>query len=330
MKAIVVQQTEGNPLVWTDVPAPEIAADEVLVDVFATALNRADLMQRAGNYPPPPGASDILGLEMAGKIAAVGNGVSGWQVGDRVCALLPGGGYAEQVAVPADLLIPVPDDWTFEQAAAVPEVFLTAYVNLFMEAELQPNEKVLIHGGASGVGTAAIQLAHYAGCDVAITAGSDAKVTFCHQLGADVAINYRRADFAPIVRQKLGGVDVILDMVGADYFERNLKLLNPRGRIVFIAAMSGAHVELNLWALLRNRLKIIGSVLRARSVAEKIAIKNAFVAQFWPALQRGEIRPIIDTVFPISQVEDAHRRMADNKNIGKIVLQVKQSEFSSQ
>ncbi len=323
MKAIVVQQTAGNPLVWTDVPAPKIAADEVLVDVFATALNRADLMQRAGKYPPPPGASDILGLEMAGKIAALGSDVSGWQVGDRVCALLPGGGYAEQVAVPADLLIPVPDDWTFAQAAAVPEVFLTAYVNLFMEAELQPGEKVLIHGGASGVGTAAIQLAHHAGGAVAITAGSDEKTAFCRQLGADVAINYRRDDFSAVVREKFGGVDVILDMVGANYFERNLQLLNTRGRIVFIAAMSGAHVEVNLWALLRRRLKLIGSVLRARSVAEKVAIKNAFMAQFWDAMQHGEIRPVIDAVFPISRAEEAHRRMAENKNIGKIILQVR-------
>ena len=323
MKAIVVQQTAGNPLVWTDVPAPKIAADEVLVDVFATALNRADLMQRAGKYPPPPGASDILGLEMAGKIAALGSDVSGWQVGDRVCALLPGGGYAEQVAVPADLLIPVPDDWTFAQAAAVPEVFLTAYVNLFMEAELQPGEKVLIHGGASGVGTAAIQLAHHAGGAVAITAGSDEKTAFCRQLGADVAINYRRDDFSAVVREKFGGVDVILDMVGANYFERNLQLLNTRGRIVFIAAMSGAHVEVNLWALLRRRLKLIGSVLRARSVAEKVAIKNAFMAQFWDAMQHGKIRPVIDAVFPVSRAEEAHRRMAENKNIGKIILQVR-------
>ncbi len=323
MKAVVVQQTDGNPLVWTDVTAPKIAADEVLVDVFATALNRADLMQRAGKYPPPPGASNILGLEMAGQIAALGSEVSGWQVGDRVCALLPGGGYAEQVAVPAELLIPIPADWTFEQAAAVPEVFLTAYVNLFMEAELQSGETVLIHGGASGVGTAAIQLAHYAGCAVAITAGNDEKTTFCRQLGADVAINYRQADFSAVVREKFGGVDVILDMVGADYFERNLKLLNPRGRIVFIAAMSGARVELNLWALLRHRLKIIGSVLRARSVAEKIVIKNAFMTQFWQAMQRGEIRPVIDTVYPITRVEEAHRRMAENKNIGKIVLRIR-------
>ena len=323
MKAIVVQQTEGNPLVWADVPAPKIAADEVLVDVFATALNRADLMQRAGNYPPPPGASDILGLEMAGRIAALGSDVSGWQVGDRVCALLPGGGYAEQVAVPADLLIPVPDDWTFAQAAAVPEVFLTAYVNLFMEAELQRGEKVLIHGGASGVGTAAIQLAHHAGCAVATTAGSDEKTAFCRELGADVTINYRQDDFLAVVREKFGGVDVILDMVGANYFERNVELLNTRGRIVFIAAMSGAHVEVNLWLLLRRRLKLIGSVLRARSVAEKIAIKNAFMVQFWDAMQHGEIRPVIDSIFPISRVEEAHQRMAENKNIGKIVLKVR-------
>ncbi len=322
MKAIVVNQTEGNPLEWTEVPAPKIAANEALVDVAATALNRADLMQRAGNYPPPPGASDILGLEMAGRIAALGSEVSGWQAGDRVCTLLPGGGYAEQVSVPADLLIPVPDDWTFEQAAAVPEVFLTAYVNLFMEAGLQPGEKVLIHGGASGVGTAAIQLAHQAGCAVATTAGTDKKVAFCRDLGADVAINYRRDEFSAVVREKFGGVDVILDMIGADYFERNLQLLNTRGRIVFISTLSGANVSLQLWTLLRRRLRLIGSVLRARTVPEKIVIKNAFMAQFWQAMQNREIRPIIDSVFPIQQVEHAHQRMAENRNIGKIILQI--------
>ncbi len=325
MKAIVVQSEKpNNPLAWQTVPDPVLGAGEVLVDVVATALNRADLMQRAGNYPPPPGESDILGLEMAGRIAALGQGVSGWQVGERICALLPGGGYAEKVAVPADLLIPIPEKWTFEQAAAVPEVFLTAFVNLFMEAALQPDETVLIHGGASGVGTAAIQLAHRAGCTVIATAGTDEKIAFCRKLGANLAINYRRDDFSVVAPAHFdgAGVDVILDMVGADYFERNLNLLNTCGRIVFISTLSGGEVSLKLWTLLRRRLRLIGSVLRARSVAEKIDITRAFRSRFWADMEAGVIQPVVDSIFPIQQAEDAHQRMAENKNIGKIVLRV--------
>lgn len=324
MKAIVVQQeVEGRPLLWQDVPDPAFGPDEVLINIHAAALNRADLAQRAGNYPPPPGASDILGLEMAGTITALGAEVSGWQVGDRVCALLPGGGYAEKVNVPAQLLLPLPEDWSFEQGAALPEVFLTAYVNLFMEADLQAGETVLIHGGASGVGTAAIQLAHQAGCRVFTTAGTDDKVAYCRQLGADLAINYKEEDFVERILAEADGVDVILDMVGANYLESNIRLLKLRGRLVFIATMGGGRAEIDIWRLMGRRLRLIGSVLRARPVAEKIEIKERFMAQFWKKFLDGTLNPIIDSVYPVAQAEQAHAHMQQNQNIGKIILKIR-------
>jgi putative PIG3 family NAD(P)H quinone oxidoreductase len=325
MKAIIIQSDQENqPLAWQDVPAPAYSADEVLVDIHATALNRADLAQRAGHYPPPPGASDILGLEMAGRIAAVGANVSGWQIGDRVCALLSGGGYAEQVNTPVSMLMPIPDAWSYEQAAAVPEVFLTAYVNLFMEAGLQPGESVLIHGGASGVGTAAIQLAHQSGCRVFTTAGSEDKVTRCRQLGADIAINYKTEDFEDRLQAEGQGVDVILDFIGGAYLDKNVRLLKLRGRLVFIATLGGNKAEINIGLLMGKRLRLIGSVLRSRSLAEKAEIKEKFMAQFWPLLLDGTIQPVIDSICPIEQANEAHRRMAENKNIGKIILKVGQ------
>jgi tumor protein p53-inducible protein 3 len=326
MKAIVIQtEQENRPLVWQTVEAPDYSDEEVLVDIVATALNRADLAQRAGHYPPPAGASEILGLEMAGRIAAAGSKVSGWQVGNRVCALLPGGGYAEQINVPQQMLMPIPDNWSFEQAAALPEVFFTAYVNLFMEAGLQAGETVLIHGGASGVGTAAIQLVSQAGCRAFATAGTDEKVTRCQDLGAELAINYKKADFAEQIQTYTDGegVDVILDMVGADYFERNLQLLKLRGRLVIIATLSGGQTSLNLGALMRRRLHLIGSVLRSRFLAEKVEIKEKFMAQFWPLLENGTIKPVIDSVYPIAEANTAQQRMAENKNIGKIILKVR-------
>ena len=326
MKAIVIQtEQQGRPAVWAEVPSPTFGPDEVLVDIHATALNRADLMQRAGNYPPPPGAPDIFGLEAAGRIAAVGANVPEWQVGDRVCALITGGGYAEQVAIPYQMLMSIPDSWSFEQAAAIPEVFYTAYVNLFMEANLQPGETALIHGGASGVGTAGIQMAHQVGCRVIVTAGTDQKTAQCRELGADLAINYKKEDFAEetLAFTAGEGVDVILDIVGAAYLNRNLQVLKLRGRLVFISLLGGAKTELNIGVLLRNRLRLIGSVLRSRSLAEKIEIKERFLAQFWPQLLDGTIQPIIDSVYPIEEVNEAHRHMSENRNIGKIILKVR-------
>jgi putative PIG3 family NAD(P)H quinone oxidoreductase len=326
MKAIVVQtEQENNPLVWQEVPAPDYSADEVLVDVYAAALNRADLSQRAGNYPPPPGASPILGLDVAGRIAALGANVASWQVGDRVCALVTGGGYAEQVNVPAPLLMAIPEGWSYEQAAAVPEVFYTAYVNIFMEANLQPGETVLIHGAASGVGTAAIQLVREAGGRAIATAGTEEKAAYCTRLGAELAVNYKKGDFVERILAHTNGqgVDVILDNVGAAYLERNIGLLKLRGRLVFIGTMSGSKAELNIGALMGRRLRLIGSVLRSRSLAEKVEIKEKFMAQFWPLLLNGIVEPIIDTVYPIEQANEAHQHMAANKNIGKIILKIR-------
>jgi putative PIG3 family NAD(P)H quinone oxidoreductase len=326
MKAIVIQADQENkPLAWQEVPAPAYSADEVLVDIYATALNRADLAQRAGHYPPPPGASPILGLEMAGQITAVGTNIIGWKVGDRVCALLPGGGYAEQASVPASMLMPIPDNWSYEQAAAIPEVFFTAYVNLYMEANLQPGETVLIHGGASGVGTAAIQLLRETGNPVFVTVGTAEKAARCRELGAELAVNYKNEDFGEAVLTHTNGqgVDMILDNIGADYFERNLKLLKLHGRLVFIATMSGSQTGLNIGALMGRRLRLIGSVLRPRSLAEKVEIKERFMAKFWPQLLHGAIQPVIDSTYPIEQANEAHQRMAQNKNIGKIMLRVR-------
>ncbi|MDZ7703012.1 MAG: NAD(P)H-quinone oxidoreductase [Trueperaceae bacterium] len=322
MKAIIVR--DDGSLAWQDAHTPRCGAEEVIIDVAAAGVNRADLAQRAGNYNPPPGASDILGLEVAGRVAEKGAQVEGYDVGDRVCALLTGGGYAEQVAVPYQLLLPMPDIWSFEQAAGVPEVFFTAFLNLFLEAGLQSGETALIHAGASGVGTAAIQLAKHAGCTVYITAGSDTKTEFCRTLGADLAINYNEQDFADVIANEgEGTVDVVLDVVGEPYFERNIALLKPGGRLVFIATLGGKKVTLDIRQIMAKRLMLKGSTLRARPLGEKIRIKEALIEQFWPALQHGDIRPILHKTFPIEDAEQAHAMMRDNQNIGKIILKVR-------
>jgi tumor protein p53-inducible protein 3 len=337
MKAVVVGDGPEAPLHWADVPDPDLREGEVLVEVAAAALNRADLMQRAGRYPPPPGASEIMGLEMAGRVVAWGDGVSGWAVGDRVCALLPGGGYAELVSVPADMLVRVPERMTLVEAAAVPEVYLTAYSALFWEGRAQPGEVVLVHAGASGVGTAALQLATRAGCRAFATAGGSEKVAACTRLGAELAVDRHAEDFEARIREHLGervprrhvgpggasgpgGVDVIIDMVGKDYFERNLRLLNVRGRLVFVAAQSGPDVPLSIYALTSKRLELVGATLRARSVAEKVALKDEFLVRFGADLASGVIAPVVDRVFPVAEVEAAHGYMAANRNIGKVVL----------
>lgn len=324
MKAIIVEPTAPDyPLRWAEVAPPMLQAGEVLVEIHATAVNRADLAQRSGHYPPPPGASEIMGLELAGVISQLTPGVTGWQIGDRVCALLSGGGYAEQAAVPQGLLMPIPQGWSLAQAAAMPEVFFTAFLNLFIEARLEPGETVLIHGGASGVGTAAIQLARQTGCRVLATAGSAAKVAACYELGAELAVNYREADFGEVIAEQVGGVDVILDMVGADYLERNLRLLNTGGRLVFIATLGGSKAEIDIRELMRKRLLLKGSTLRARPLAEKIALKEAFMARCWSALESGEVAPVIDRLLPITEAEAAHALLRRNETIGKVVLETK-------
>jgi putative PIG3 family NAD(P)H quinone oxidoreductase len=325
MKAIVIDENSPDrPLHWREVPDPEIGPEEVLVDVHATAVNRADLLQRAGSYPPPPGAPPYLGLEMAGIVAAAGERVGDWNPGDRVCALLGGGGYAEQVAVPHSLLLRLPEDWDFPRAAAVPEVFLTAYVNLFMEGCLQKGETVLIHGGGSGVGTAAVQLAAHAGCRVLVTAGTDAKIAHCLELGAQFGANYRERDFADAILEQTDGVDVVLDIAGATYLEPNLRLLKTKGRLVLIALLTGPRAEIDLSAVLGKRLRLIGSLLRSRPVPEKTEIVRAFKKQFWSHLEDGRIQPVIDTVLPIARAEEAHQILEQNRNIGKVVLTVRQ------
>ena len=326
MKAIVVDEASPDrALRWVDVADPAMGPGDVLIDVHATALNRADLMQRAGKYPPPAGASEILGLEAAGVVAAVGGGVdTGVRVGDRVCVLLPGGGYAERVVAPARLVMPVPRGWSMEEAAALPEVYLTAFVNLFMEGALQPGETVLVHGGASGVGSAAIQLCRENGNPLIVTAGSDEKVQACLDMGASHAVNYRAESWADGVRAVApDGVDVILDIVGADYLRDNLALLRMRGRLAIIATMGGARAEIDLRVLMGKRLRVIGSLLRSRPVEEKIAIRDAFLARFGPALESGAVRPVIDRVYPNAQAAEAHDLMAANRNVGKIVLAIR-------
>ncbi len=325
MKAIVVHGDSRNPLlIWEEVPDVVCGQDEVLVRVMATAVNRADLMQARGAYPPPPGASEILGLEMAGVIEVLGEDVTDWQVGDRVCALLAGGGYAEKVAVPAQMLLQLPDVWSFELGTAVPEVWLTAYINLFHEGDLKAGETVLIHAGASGVGTAAIQLAREAEATVIVTAGSEGKLAFCRQLGADFTINYKEEDFLERVMTATNhkGVDLILDPVGGDYLDRNVRALGRHGRLINIGLLGGSTGKMEVGLLLRNRLTIIGSTLRSRPPAEKVKITRQFESGFWPLLKSGELKPIIDTTFPIQKANEAHAYVAQNKNIGKVILQV--------
>lgn len=323
MKAITIEGEKGKTqLVWADVEDVTMGTDQVLVNVRATAINRADLMQAQGMYPPPPGASEILGLEMAGEIAAVGVNVKDWAEGDRVCALLSGGGYAQQVNIHQDMLLRVPDDWSFEQGAAIPEVWLTAFLNMFIEGSLQEGESILIHAGGSGVGTAAIQLAKAANVTAYATAGAEHKLAACRELGAALAINYKTQDFAEEILKVSDGVDVVLCPVGADNFERNLKLLKRFGRYVSIGLLSGGNTKLNLGLLLMKRLTLVGSTLRSRPLAEKIAITQQFSDRFWPHFLSGELKPIIDTTFPIEEAQSAHEHVAANKNTGKVILTV--------
>lgn len=332
MKAVVVRQNETGPrLEWGEAPDVTWGPDEVLIDVRASAVNRADLSQARGNYPPPPGVTDILGLEASGVVSAVGANVRGWQVGDRVCCLLPGGGYAERIAAPAGMLLRLPQAWSFEQGAAIPEVWLTAYVNLFREGALKRGETVLIHAGGSGVGTAAIQLAHHSGATVIITAGTEEKLETARTLGASLAINYKQADFVEEVRTFTGdrGVDVILDPVGASHVPGGLALLNEYGRLVVIGLLSGAKTEINLGQVLGKSLRIIGSRLRPRPVAEKIDITTSFAEQFWPLFDDGTFRPVIDRVFAMPDAQQAHDYVRANRNTGKVILSLQPGESTS-
>ena len=319
----VISVSEIGDLLWTEaadlVPSPA----EILIDVKATAINRADLMQRKGLYPPPPGAPETMGLECAGIVMAVGRDVTHHQVGDRVCALLAGGGYAEQAVVDQGSALKIPDNLDFEQAAAIPEVFATAWLNLFIEAALQPGERVVLHAGASGVGTAAIQLCHAFGSDSFVTAGSASKIEACLKLGAKGGHNRRDGGFIDALRALWPqGADVILDPVGASYLAENLEALTLNGRLVLIGLMGGSRSEIDLAKLMMKRLRVVGSTLRARPLEEKASIMAELSQYVWPKISQGEIVPIIQQVFPIQSASAAHELMASDVTIGKVVLKV--------
>ncbi|MGB3627474.1 MAG: NAD(P)H-quinone oxidoreductase [Henriciella sp.] len=318
MKAIVAE--EGKPLAVGNVERPEIGPHDVLVKVAAAGLNRADLVQRAGHYPPPPGASDIMGLECAGTSAAVGTKVTKWKEGDKVCALLAGGGYAEFTAVDEGSLLPVPDTLSLLEAAALPEAMMTVYANIFMRCSFQEGDSVLIHGGTSGIGSMAIQMVKAAGAsEIWTTAGTDEKCEAAKGFGATRSINYKNEDFEKIVRDG-GGADVILDMVGGDYVQKNISAAKVNGRICNIAYLNGPKVELNLMPLMLKRLILTGTTLRARPVEEKAEIRAAIEKQFWPMVASGEIKPVIDEVYPFPDAESAQAAMSKGGHIGKILL----------
>ena len=326
MTAIEIAEPGGpGVLVPAEREVPEPGPGEVLVAVEAAGVNRPDVMQRQGLYPPPPGASDIPGLEIAGTVAALGDGVDAPAIGSRVCALVSGGGYAEYCTAPAPLCLPVPAGLDAAEAAAVPETFFTVWTNVFDRARLAEGESLLVHGGSSGIGTTAIQLAKAFGATVYVTAGSKSKCDACLALGADAAINYRDEDFVERVGTLTGGsgVDVVLDMVAGDYLARNLKCLAVEGRLVIIAVQHGPKVErLNVLPIMLRRLTVTGSTLRPRSVEQKAAIAHALHAKVWPLLAAGTVRPVVHARFPLADAAGAHRLMESSEHVGKIVLEI--------
>lgn len=331
MRAIIVTRPGGpEEMTLTDVPAPVPGPGEALLEVAATAVNRADLMQRQGQYPPPPGASEILGLECSGTVTALGPGTeqSGWRVGDQVCALLSGGGYAEQVAVPVGQLLPIPDGIDLESAAALPEVGCTVWSNLVQAARLAEGETLLVHGGSSGIGTMAIQVARALGAHVAVTASRRAALDACRELGATTLINYAETDFVAAVREATGGrgVDVVLDVVGAKYLARNISALADGGRLVIIGMQGGAKAELDLTTLMRVRGSVTVTALRSRPATgrqSKAEVVAAVRAGLWPFITAGTVRPVIDTVMPLADAATAHARLEAGGHVGKLVLAVR-------
>ena len=325
MKAITING-DGGPevLQLSEVSPPQPTQTQLLVDVKATALNRVDLIQRRGGYPPPPGESEILGLEIAGTVSGMGEAVTGFNEGDRVFGLVGGGGYAEQAVIDYRMAMFIPDKWSFEEAAAVPEVFFTANENIFTLGRLSDGESILIHAGGSGVGTAGIQIAHHAGARVFVTAGTPNKIDNCKALGAIAGINYKESDFvAEIERLTDGeGVDVVLDFIGAPYLARNLQILKTKGRLLQVGLMGGSATEIDLGIVMRKRLQVIGSVMRPQSLEEKIFITQRFVDRWLPELKAGTLRPVIDSVYPLAQTREAHQYMEANRNFGKIILKV--------
>jgi putative PIG3 family NAD(P)H quinone oxidoreductase len=325
MKAIVLNGS-GGPEVLTlgEAPRPEPKPDDLLVRVRATALNRADTLQRRGLYPPPPGDSELLGLELAGEVAGWGSAVTGFREGQRVFGLVGGGGYAEYALLDQRMAMPVPDGWSWEQAAAVPEVYFTANETVFVLGGLQRGETLLVHAGGSGVGTAAIQMAHHIGATVYFTAGSPDKIERAMALGAAAGINYKTQDFVEEVQRLTGGkgVDVVEDFLGAAYLAKNMAALKTTGRLVIVATMGGTKCEIDLNLLMRKRLAIFGSVLRARPLEEKRLVTRRFLERWMEPLAQGKLKPIVDSTFPLAQARQAHERMESNLNFGKIILTV--------
>jgi putative PIG3 family NAD(P)H quinone oxidoreductase len=320
MRAVIASGTGGPEVLSVgELPDPVPGPGEVLVAVAATAVNRADTLQRQGFYPPPPGASDVIGLECSGTIAALGEGVEGWAVGDEVCALLAGGGYASYVVVPVGQVMPVPAGVSLVEAAALPEVACTVWSNVFMVAGLQPGDRFLVHGGSGGIGTMAIQLASALSAKVFTTAGSAEKLAACAELGADVTINYREEDFVEVVKAD-GGADVILDNMGAKYLGRNVDALATEGRLVIIGMQGGSKGELDINALLRKRGAVVATSLRGRPLDDKAAICASVVENVWPLVADGTVRPIVHTTMPLEDVAAAHALMESSDHIGKIVL----------
>jgi putative PIG3 family NAD(P)H quinone oxidoreductase len=326
MRAVTISEPGGPEVLgWGEVPDPVCGPGEVLVDVVAAAVNRADLLQRQGHYPPPPGASEVLGLECSGVVSEVGEGVTGWSVGDEVCALLAGGGYAERVAVPAGQLLPRPAGVELATAAALPEVVCTVWSNVFMLAGLRAGEVFLVHGGGSGIGTMAVQLAARAGARVATTAGSAEKLAFCRELGAEITVNYRDEDFVQVVRDATDGhgADVVLDIMGAAYLARNVDVLATGGRLVGIGMQGGTKAELDLGTLMRKRASVAATTLRSRpptGPGGKAEIVAAVRHDVWPDVERGVVRPVVDRRLPMSRAADAHALVEASDHIGKVLL----------
>ncbi|MGP3998557.1 NAD(P)H-quinone oxidoreductase [Streptomyces sp. 8N706] len=325
MQAITIPEPGGpEALVWAEVPEPVPGDGEVLVEVVASAVNRADLLQRQGFYDPPPGSSPYPGLECSGRIVALGPNVSGWAVGDEVCALLSGGGYAEKVVVPSGQLLPVPEGVDLMTAAALPEVVCTVWSNVFMVAHLRPGDGLLVHGGSSGIGTMAIQLAKAVGARVAVTAGSAEKLERCRELGADILINYREQDFVEELRKATdgAGADVILDIVGAKYLDQNVKSLAVNGRLAIIGMQGGRKGELDLGALLAKRGAVTATSLRGRPLSEKAAIVAAVREHVWPLISAGRVRPVVDRTVAMRDAAEAHRVVEESGHVGKVLLTV--------
>ncbi len=323
MRGVVIdEKSDSRDLVWNEMPEPAVGPEQVMIEVQCAGVNRADLLQRAGKYPPPVGASPILGLEVSGHVVKVGSDGGDWQIGDRVCALLSGGGYAERVVAHRSHLLSVPASMSLSDAAAIPEAFLTAFTNLCFEAGMSRHDRVLIHGGSSGVGTASIQIARVVGALVACTVGNSDKAARCKDLGAACVALYKKEDFVAVVGEWAGeaGVDIVLDCIGAEYFARNLKLLATNGRLVQIGTMSGSTAEIDLTLLMRKQARVIGSVLRGRSDGEKGELVRQFRGRFWPLFESGKLAPVVHSVFGREEIAKAHETMRGSEHIGKIVI----------